>query len=32
MQSGEQLLLSPEDAAKLIQTAVTAQCPVILEK
>ena len=32
MQSGEQLLLSPEDAAKLIQTAVTARCPVILEK
>lgn len=32
MRSGEQLLLSPEDAAKLIQTAVTAQCPVILEK
>ena len=32
MQSGEQLLLSPEDAVKLIQTAVTAQCPVILEK
>ena len=32
MQSGEQLLLSPEDAAKLIQAAVTAQCPVILEK
>ena len=32
MQSGEQLLLSPEDAVKLIQTAVTARCPVILEK
>ena len=32
MQSGEQLLLSPEDAVKHIQTAVTAQCPVILEK
>ena len=32
MQTGEQLLLSPEDAVKLIQTAVTARCPVILEK
>ena len=30
--AGEQLLLSPEDAAKLIKTAVTTQCPVILEK
>ena len=32
MASGEQLLISPEDAARLIKTTVTAQCPVILEK
>ena len=32
MTSGEQLLLSPKDAAKLIKTTVTAQYPVILEK
>ena len=32
MASGEQLLLSPDDAAKLIKTTVHTQVPVILEK
>ena len=32
MVTGEQQLLSPEDAAQVIRQAVNAQCPVILEK
>ena len=32
MQTGEQLLLSPRDAARVIREAVTTQVPVILEK
>ena len=32
MVTGEQQLLSPEEAAQVIRQAVNAQCPVILEK